>query len=509
MRIHGGSLLILFCVGVLPTSAQSNVVAAAPAPSSEFQLTLSLSAPAQALDDPECHVEWAGTLLCHGFDLTLKNVGTHLLHIINNGCTRPLIDLEEQVENITWTAPKFRFSPTSCASGVDSWTELKPGEQITTHSQFHDIWKVTDSLAHGSHIFHDTRIVEYCLDQPQSTCTLPDPKTSKISASSGIVVSNALTLEQPSAQAIRDKAQISGRVLRADNGMPIQGATVELSAASNGVHRILKIKTDRNGEYSFQGVPDDYYIPVASADGFVTSTHMSSTPEDMNPSGSFAMRFPGSMRVTPATAIRRLDFRLTREAVILGSVVDPSGHPAGPGIPVIAEPTDKCPRDESNSKEVETDSQGRFTLNGLAPGQYFVHIHQSFGGYQSRADANGSWYPDTWYGDTSSAQNAVPVLLQLGQQQEIRIKATAQKRYSVIIWLSRPATAQDCQSLTIDGSDTTAFEQKDGSCLYRNLPSGHYTLREFVLGGREALQASTKFDIDDADVTLHITLPGD
>ena len=490
----------------------SRVVATAPSPAEELQLSLGSSASGQPLDDPQCQVAWAGTPLCKTLELTLKNTGTHLLRVLNNGCTRQLIDIEE-AKNGAWPAPAFKFSPTQCQGSGDSWTVLKPGEQMATRRQFHEIWKGGDVFAPGPHTFQVTQIVEYCADQPEgaATCSIPDPQTSSISVASTMLTSSSLMLEQPTTQALRAEAQISGRVVRADNGAPIQGATVELSAASNGVHRRLATTTDSRGEYSFLGVPDDYYIPVALADGFVTATHLGTAS-----GGSDFNVVAGSTKVLPSTRIRDLNFKLMRGAVLRGTVTNTAGQPAGSGIPVIAEPTDRRPRDDSNSMEGKTDAQGMFALKGLAPGSYFVHVQQPLGGYANTSSANGWWYADTWYGDASAAKDATPLSLKLGEEQNIRIAAKQEKRYNVIVWMSGPEgfpvpqTRLDPEPYVVmlPGSNTTGDKQPDGSYRFRNVPSGHYILDSLAVSRAGIIgQAKTDFVVSDADTTLHVKVP--
>src|SRR5713101_1091532 len=69
--------------------------------------------------------------------------------------------------------------------------------------------------------------------------------------------------------------QVAGRVIRSDNGMPIEGATVELEQAwapSNGQYPTAI--TDKNGEYQFvEIVKADAYRIRASAEGFVGQTY--------------------------------------------------------------------------------------------------------------------------------------------------------------------------------------------------------------------------------------------
>ena len=102
--------------------------------------------------------------------------------------------------------------------------------------------------------------------------------------------------------------QIAGRVVRADNGLPIQGAAIELRPAwavsSNG--QFQTAITDSSGEYRFVGsVNNNTYEIEASADGFVSHTYS----RDGTLDGVF-------QRVDGSTRLRGIDFQLRREAVI-------------------------------------------------------------------------------------------------------------------------------------------------------------------------------------------------
>lgn len=70
--------------------------------------------------------------------------------------------------------------------------------------------------------------------------------------------------------------QVAGRVIRSGNGMPIEGAKVELeqawSVSSNGQYPTAI--TDKDGEYHFaEIVKADAYRIRASAEGFVGQTY--------------------------------------------------------------------------------------------------------------------------------------------------------------------------------------------------------------------------------------------
>jgi protocatechuate 3,4-dioxygenase beta subunit len=78
------------------------------------------------------------------------------------------------------------------------------------------------------------------------------------------------------ADAQAPEPQVAGRVVRSDNGQPIEGATVELERAwtvsSNGQYPTAI--SNKNGEYRFfETVKPDVYRIRASAEGFVWQTY--------------------------------------------------------------------------------------------------------------------------------------------------------------------------------------------------------------------------------------------
>jgi hypothetical protein len=96
-------------------------------------------------------------------------------------------------------------------------------------------------------------------------------------------------------------AQISGYVVRENNGGPIQGATVILSPP--GIFgKLQTATTDGNGEYRFQHVINGSYQIIASAKGFVTRTYQ----PDASTRGSY-------VSVSAATVLHRIDFELMPE----------------------------------------------------------------------------------------------------------------------------------------------------------------------------------------------------
>ena len=122
--------------------------------------------------------------------------------------------------------------------------------------------------------------------------------------------------------------QVAGRVVRSENGTPIEGATVELErvwAISSNLQYPTAI-TNKNGEYRFvESVMPDAYRIRASAEGFVWQTYS----RDGTVEGQL-------QRVDGTTHLHGIDFQLKREAAIRGILTDAEGKSAGIGVSVTA-----------------------------------------------------------------------------------------------------------------------------------------------------------------------------
>lgn len=149
------------------------------------------------------------------------------------------------------------------------------------------------------------------------------------------------------------------------DGRPVQNAVISLSNAMERLHKLrpdlaqardiepfeLNTVTDANGHYEFASAPFTTFEITAKADGLSRMTKASQ-------SGIFG----GSSRE------HEINFDLTVAARLSGQVVDQSKNGID-GVKVTATIANQSFRCEM---EAETDSAGRFTLEGLALGDYFV-----------------------------------------------------------------------------------------------------------------------------------------
>jgi len=136
---------------------------------------------------------------------------------------------------------------------------------------------------------------------------------------------------------------IRGRVTRADNGQPIQGARV--SAVANNVERGFAL-TDANGNYSFQ-VPGGEYQVTATAPGFAPNTQTVTVPRE------------GEVEV---------NFQLAKlpPGRVVGRVVRKFGGAPEPNVII------ELFFGGNTVYSTTTDANGNYTLDQVEPGDYEV-----------------------------------------------------------------------------------------------------------------------------------------
>lgn len=308
------------------------------------------------------------------------------------------------------------------------------------------------------------------------------------------------------AHAQAPQPQVAGRVVRSDDGLPIEGAEVELvrvwAVSSNGQYPTAI--TDKNGEYQFvESVKPDAYLIRASAEGFVWETYT----RDGRVEGQL-------QQIDLATQLHGIDFRLKREAIIRGVLTDAQGKPREAGISVAAVRKDEGEKGAFRLHAVnwvKTDASGRFVLKRLESGTYFVCVNGP-NGLNAFPNDDGVWYRETWYGNVGSAEDAKALMLKEGEEKnDIHITVEQEQRYRVIVWPSGPEDQPnpDRYSVSIEGRSHTSTQEPDGSYVIPGIPPGRYKLVSLAwLGAEYRGQGDTTFDVINADVTLHLRVGG-
>lgn len=188
-----------------------------------------------------------------------------------------------------------------------------------------------------------------------------------------LVLSGALIAES-SAQPARDtpaqaqrgvattpSGRITGRVVTADTGRPVQRARVRLSAAElPGGRGAL---TDAEGAFDFTELPAGRYTVAVSKSGFVNISYGQRRPLQ-----------PGTpLQLSEGQRLQGLEMRLPRGSVIAGQVLDEVGDPLpGASVRVMAYRYAQGSRQLVPVGSAITDDRGAYRVWGLNPGDYYV-----------------------------------------------------------------------------------------------------------------------------------------
>ena len=187
---------------------------------------------------------------------------------------------------------------------------------------------------------------------------------------------------------------ISGRVVDAETGLPI--AEVEIEADPfRGEGAQAYAKTDSDGRYTLRGVAPGFYRIKAgwNEQGYVQKFYNNKVRwEDAD-----------LITVRGTKAVEGIDFGLKLGATISGKVFDEETGLPIPGVDINAESA----YEDGLYSYANTDSLGRYTLRGVAPGTYRI-----------KAGWNERGYIQEFYQDKSSWDAADLVTIKGGESFE-------------------------------------------------------------------------------------------
>jgi Carboxypeptidase regulatory-like domain len=186
---------------------------------------------------------------------------------------------------------------------------------------------------------------------------------------------------------------ISGTV-SADDGARLKRARVVLR--TERLQDVAAVFTDATGEFLFSGLQAGTYVVAASMPRYVTAAYGQSSEREI---GSL-------IRLGERQAVRNIDVRLQRGAVISGGIVNGSGTPAV-GARVYVARADARTGEQRIVVIRETDDRGEFRVWGLAAGDYYLSATPT----RASTAAGRRYYPGT-----TVANDASPVTVKAGQE---------------------------------------------------------------------------------------------
>ncbi len=265
--------------------------------------------------------------------------------------------------------------------------------------------------------------------------------------------------------------RIRGRVLAADTGLPLGRAQVTLSGPSLQPPR--RILTDAEGRYEFPAVPDGTFSVSASKTGYATLQFGQRRPFQ-----------PGTtVTIKAAQTVDRIDIALPRGAVIVVRVADDLGAPIA-GVRVSAQRYRYAEDGQRTLVGVPgqgssfTDDRGELRLFGLLPGEYVVSA-EILGGAVN-AGAAGEGFAPTFYPGVTSAGQATPVAVAIGEETTVQFALVRSRlaRVSGVVVDSqgRPASGARVWLATSVGFSPGANTEPDGSFTISAVPPDEYAI---------------------------------
>ena len=180
------------------------------------------------------------------------------------------------------------------------------------------------------------------------------------------------------ARAAAASGRLSGRVVSIAAGS-IADAVVTLTRIEPSAPAPLTITSDRQGAFTFEGVPAGQYRVSASKSGYT----------NRQPLHASADRFDTGRELTlrdhePAPHI---ELTLYRESSIAGRIAEPDGIPA-PDVQVFAAVRRGATYVRLEDTRTVAEWDGRYRITGLPPGDYLVVILPSLSTDPNRMRAN-------------------------------------------------------------------------------------------------------------------------
>ena len=319
-----------------------------------------------------------------------------------------------------------------------------------------------------------------------------------------VVISTHALLAQapPNPPNLPDAAQkppgnctVSGRVVSATDGAPLQSAQVGLIQRDDRKHpQMYGATTDSEGHFEIKQIEAGRYLFFASHAGYLEQEYKATK----SGYGQGAM-----LSLVSGQEVPDVLFRLVRAAIITGKVVDDAGEPmTGVNVSVLRNLTEEEKEDagpNAQKRQLQsvsagpTDDRGEYRIFGLDPGEYYIKASETgepqgpgftFGASLWVARELGSLYAPVYYPGVLQMAQAQTVLLRAGEEMQAdfsmrRIK-TVEVSGRVIGIDGSPANRAYVNLMPDDVSDNGAqmFKNTDdkGEFVFKGVSPGSYAL---------------------------------
>ena len=298
---------------------------------------------------------------------------------------------------------------------------------------------------------------------------------------SDIVGPNPLAANRVAADAT-GTARISGTVAEPD-GAPVRNAAVQLSV---GLLR-RSAATDAAGRYELGDLPAGEYGASASKSGYLASAYKQSSP--------FSQGRP--LTVADGAVVRNVDFKIYKQAVLAGQVVDDGGDPvARVEVVVLHNTWDLTRLVPSIAGRAMTADDGRFRISGLKPARYVILATPPSPSVGGRASGRTSAVAPTYFPGVLDESAAQPLDVSYGDVRdsiELMLQTASLSRISGTLVDSgglplETAAVSVTRRVAVGSSSpsATVITGRGGAFLAADLAPGTYALSALVNRGDSA-----------------------
>jgi hypothetical protein len=177
-----------------------------------------------------------------------------------------------------------------------------------------------------------------------------------------VFIGDSFNVQRPSIASKPGTSVIRGRVSAADTGRPLRRARVTLRSLEPNVPG-QTTTTGTDGRYELTGLPASRYTVSAARSGYLTLSYGQSRPLE---SGK-------PVQVPDNKVVDNLDFTLPRMSVVGGRITDENGEALPSMRVLLMRPTyAEGQRRLVVAGDASTDDAGRYRVEDVVPGAYFV-----------------------------------------------------------------------------------------------------------------------------------------
>jgi len=291
---------------------------------------------------------------------------------------------------------------------------------------------------------------------------------------------------------------VSGTVVSATTGTPLAQTRVTLTDTNNS-RNVASLLTGEDGRFAFRRLGPGKYSLQGSRRGYLTSGYQQHE------------QFWSAIVTGEELETQNLVLRLMPAAVLSGKVLDETGEPVrGAEVKLYMEQRANGMTRVMPAGNTPTNDLGVFEFFSLSPGKYFAAVSAKpwYAVHPPSAPPGSTVsapvlvdkpldvaYPSTYYGGTTSSDEASPILIKGGDREEIEISLAPVESLRLLFHVPEEGQQQGFQAPVLekrvfDSVDYVPIEGVNpvspGVMELTGVPAGKYTVRIPAAAGQAA-----------------------